>query len=103
MFCIHSEAVSRVARSIEDIDALFLTETRASIQNRYLNVVSCATELYYYDGSNHSGSKTMSAGLIPFCVNEGKVHFLFQKTSSGRRAGYLVDFGGGADDGETYR
>jgi hypothetical protein len=45
----------------------------------------------------------MSAGLIPFCVNAGKVHFLFHKTFSGRRAGYLVDFGGGADDGETYR
>jgi len=45
----------------------------------------------------------MSAGIIPFCVNTGKVHFLFHKTFSGRRAGYLVDFGGGGHDGETYR
>ena len=45
----------------------------------------------------------MGAGLIPFCVNEGKTHFLFHKTFSGRRAGYLVDFGGGRRDGETYR
>jgi hypothetical protein len=45
----------------------------------------------------------MGAGLIPFCVNQGKVHFLFHKTFSGRRAGYLVDFGGGSHDGETYR
>ena len=45
----------------------------------------------------------MGAGLIPFCVSEGKTHFLFHKTFSGRRAGYLVDFGGGRRDGETYR
>ncbi|MCP4391927.1 MAG: NUDIX domain-containing protein, partial [Gammaproteobacteria bacterium] len=45
----------------------------------------------------------MGAGLIPFCVNERNVHFLFHKTFSGRRAGYLVDFGGGRHDGETYR
>jgi len=45
----------------------------------------------------------MSAGLIPFCVKEGKVHFLFHKTFSGRRAGFLVDFGGGGHEGETYR
>jgi hypothetical protein len=45
----------------------------------------------------------MGAGLIPFCVNKRKVHFLFHKTFSGRRAGYLVDFGGGSHDGETYR
>ena len=32
----------------------------------------------------------MGAGLIPFCVNERKVHFLFHKTFSGRRAGYLA-------------
>jgi hypothetical protein len=36
-------------------------------------------------------------------MNERKVHFLFHKTFSGRRAGYLVDFGGGGHDGETYR
>lgn len=45
----------------------------------------------------------MAAGLIPFCVNHCKVHFLFHKTFSGRRAGYLVDFGGGGKTGETYR
>jgi len=45
----------------------------------------------------------MGAGLIPFCVNESKVHFLLHKTFSGRRAGYLVDFGGGSHEGETYR
>jgi hypothetical protein len=45
----------------------------------------------------------MGAGLIPFCVNQGKVHFLFHKTFSGRRAGYLVDFGGGSHDRETHR
>jgi hypothetical protein len=45
----------------------------------------------------------MGAGIIPFCVNEGNVHFLFHKTFSGRRAGYLVDFGGGGHGGETYR
>lgn len=45
----------------------------------------------------------MGAGIIPFCVNEKKVHFLLHKTFSGRRAGYLVDFGGSGHDGETYR
>jgi hypothetical protein len=45
----------------------------------------------------------VGAGLILFCVNEGKVYFLFHRTFSGRRAGYLVDFGGGAHHGESYR
>lgn len=45
----------------------------------------------------------MGAGVIPFCVRDGEVSFLFHKTFSGRRAGFLVDFGGGARDGETYR
>ena len=45
----------------------------------------------------------MGAGVIPFCVLEGKVFFLFHKTFSGRRAGHLVDFGGGGNEGESYR
>lgn len=45
----------------------------------------------------------MGAGVLPFCVRDGKVHFLFHKTFSGRRAGFLVDFGGGGREGETYR
>jgi len=45
----------------------------------------------------------MGAGVIPFCVRTGKVQFLFHKTFSGRREGFLVDFGGGGYDGETYK
>jgi len=45
----------------------------------------------------------MGAGVIPFCVKDEQVHFLFHKTFSGRRAGYLVDFGGGGKESETYR
>ena len=45
----------------------------------------------------------MGAGIIPFCVNDGQVLFLFHKTFSGRRAGRLVDFGGGAEPGEDHR
>jgi len=45
----------------------------------------------------------MGAGIIPFCVGRGNVQFLFHKTFSGRRAGYLVDFGGGGHEGESYR
>jgi len=45
----------------------------------------------------------MGAGVIPFCVRAGRVHFLFHKTFSGRRMGFLVDFGGGGRDGETYK
>lgn len=41
------------------------------------------------------------AGLIPFAVRGGTVYFLFHKTFSGRRAGLLVDFGGGGCKGET--
>lgn len=41
------------------------------------------------------------AGLLPFALHEGRVRFLFHKTFSGRRAGMLVDFGGGAQAGET--
>lgn len=45
--------------------------------------------------------KAAGAGLIPFCVRQGGAHFLFHRTFSGRRAGLLVDFGGGRDPGES--
>lgn len=45
----------------------------------------------------------MGAGVIPFAVSDGKVYFLFQITFSGRKAGYLIDFGGGLGAGESYR
>jgi hypothetical protein len=45
----------------------------------------------------------MGAGVIPFCVKDGQVLFLFHKTFSGSRAGQLVDFGGGAEQGENHR
>lgn len=43
------------------------------------------------------------AGVIPFAVSGGTVHFLFQITFSGRKTGYLIDFGGGVAPGEEYR
>ena len=45
----------------------------------------------------------MGAGVIPFCVTEGEVRFLFHTTFTGRRAGHLVDFGGGGERGESHR
>ena len=45
----------------------------------------------------------MGAGVIPFSVSDGNVRFLFHTTFSGRREGFLVDFGGGGKPGETYR
>ena len=44
----------------------------------------------------------MGAGVIPFCVHGDDVCFLLHKTFTGRRAGCLVDFGGGAKPGETH-
>lgn len=45
----------------------------------------------------------MGAGVIPFAVHNGTVNFLFQKTFTGRKVGYFIDFGGGQGDGEDYR
>ena len=45
----------------------------------------------------------MGAGVIPFSVSDGTVHFLFQKTFTGRKVGYFIDFGGGLGEGEHYR
>jgi hypothetical protein len=45
----------------------------------------------------------MGAGVIPFAVIDGEVYFLFQKTFTGRKVGYLIDFGGGLGEGEDYR
>ena len=45
----------------------------------------------------------MGAGVIPLTVKDGEVLFLFQKTFTGRKVGYLIDFGGGLGDGEDYR
>jgi len=41
------------------------------------------------------------AGVIPFAWVDGTSCFLFHKTFTGRRAGLLVDFGGGSQAGET--
>jgi 8-oxo-dGTP pyrophosphatase MutT (NUDIX family) len=43
----------------------------------------------------------VGTGVLPFALHAGRVRFLFHKTFSGRRAGLLVDFGGGAQAGET--
>jgi 8-oxo-dGTP pyrophosphatase MutT (NUDIX family) len=45
----------------------------------------------------------MGAGVIPFSIYNGNVQFLFQSTFSGRKTGYLIDFGGGLGIGEGYR
>lgn len=45
----------------------------------------------------------MGAGVLPFSVIDGEVYFLFQKTFTGRKVGYLIDFGGGLGKGEDYR
>ena len=45
----------------------------------------------------------MGAGVIPFAANDGEVYFLLQKTFTGRKVGYLIDFGGGLGAGEDYR
>lgn len=45
----------------------------------------------------------MGAGVIPFTVHQGELLFLFQKAFSGRKAGYLIDFGGGIGEHESYR
>lgn len=45
----------------------------------------------------------MGAGVIPFAVHEQQVYFLFQKVFNGRKSGYLIDFGGGVNKGETYQ
>ena len=45
----------------------------------------------------------MGAGVLPFAVNDNKVYFLFQKTFTGRKVGYLIDFGGGLGAYEDYR
>jgi hypothetical protein len=44
----------------------------------------------------------LGAGVLPFTVSDGKVDFLFQTTFTGRKAGYLNDFGGGLGAGEDY-
>jgi hypothetical protein len=51
-------------------------------------------------GEKKVGIKT-GAGVIPFAWVDGTPSFLFHKTFTGRRAGLLVDFGGGSQSGET--
>ena len=43
------------------------------------------------------------AGVIPFSIANGKVQFLFQTVFSGRKTGFLIDFGGGLGAGEDHR
>lgn len=51
----------------------------------------------------HQPAPKRGAGVIPFAVHDGLVNFLFQITFSGRKCGYLIDFGGGSDAGEDAR
>ena len=44
----------------------------------------------------------MGAGLLPFCKHNNDIYFLLQTKFEGRKAGFLNDFGGGQDFGETY-
>lgn len=44
----------------------------------------------------------MAAGLIPFVRHRQRTLFLFQRPFGGRKRGYLVDFGGGGEAGESY-
>jgi len=44
----------------------------------------------------------MGAGVIPFTRHNEQIYFLLQKVFSGRKAGYLIDFGGGVDEDESY-
>jgi hypothetical protein len=52
-------------------------------------------------GANTGKPVKTGAGILPFALHGGRVRFLFHKTFSGRRSGLLVDFGGGAQAGET--
>ncbi len=45
----------------------------------------------------------MGAGVIPFSVCNQDVYFLFQRTFTGRKIGYLIDFGGGLGVDENYQ
>jgi len=45
----------------------------------------------------------MGAGVIPFSVCDKDVYFLFQRTFTGRKVGYLIDFGGGLGADENYQ
>ena len=49
----------------------------------------------------HKQPVKAGAGVLPYALHEGRVLFLFHKTFSGRRAGLLVDFGGGSQADET--
>ena len=42
----------------------------------------------------------MGAGVIPFARYDDQVCFLFQTVFSGRKRGFLIDFGGGLGPGE---
>ena len=55
------------------------------------------------ESQTESTTAKRGAGVIPFAISEGRVHFLFQTTFSGRKAGYLIDFGGGVGVGEDER
>jgi len=44
----------------------------------------------------------MGAGVIPFTRYEKQIYFLLQRVFAGRKTGYLIDFGGGVGEGESY-
>lgn len=41
------------------------------------------------------------AGVLPYCVKDGQLLFLLHSTSVGKKVGFLIDFGGALEAGET--
>jgi hypothetical protein len=65
--------------------------------------ISLYKGIKYFHLEINRGEDIMGAGVIPFSVHRGQVCFLFQKVFSGRKTGYLIDFGGGLNEGENYQ
>eukprot|EP01098_Paradermamoeba_levis_P010869 TRINITY_DN4583_c0_g1_i1.p1 TRINITY_DN4583_c0_g1~~TRINITY_DN4583_c0_g1_i1.p1 ORF type:complete len:207 (-),score=26.86 TRINITY_DN4583_c0_g1_i1:22-642(-) len=62
-------------------------------------LVSTSNDSGVSPGSSSEGDS--SAGILPYTVYNGEVHFLFQTPSSGRKMGFFMDFGGSKKEGDA--
>ena len=76
----------------------------ALIHNNFILINCCTADLNsaQWRGSVKGFEGKLGAGVIPLAVKDGEVLFLFQRVFSGRKNGYLIDFGGGLATGEGY-
>ncbi len=93
--CTESVSIFLILKSVLSLHPMFvaLPTTKPKIKSCNLqNPLSIIST----NKMNVSG-----AGVLPYCIKDGNVYFLFHQTFEGKKVGRLIEFGGGHKKGEA--